>query len=93
MVLDNERYGETGMQPTHTALGVDLAGMARAAGFPRTSRVTTMAGLTRLVGLVHSGTGPVFAQVKVLPEKLPPVLPPKDGVVLKTRFRGALAVV
>src|SRR6187200_2382616 len=32
-VIDNERYGETGMQATHTAHGVDLAAMARAAGF------------------------------------------------------------
>ena len=27
-VLDNERYGETGMQATHTAYGVDLAAVA-----------------------------------------------------------------
>jgi len=91
VVLDNERYGETGMQPTHTADGVDLAGMAKAAGFARVMRVTTMAGVTRLAGLAHTGSGPVFAQVKVLPEKLPPVLPPKDGVLLKGRFRSALA--
>src|SRR5712672_4366502 len=25
VVIDNERYGETGMQKTHTAFGVDLA--------------------------------------------------------------------
>jgi hypothetical protein len=34
VVLDNERYGETGMQRTHTALGVDLAAVAAAAGMP-----------------------------------------------------------
>jgi thiamine pyrophosphate-dependent acetolactate synthase large subunit-like protein len=28
-VIDNEHYGETGMQPTHTGSGVDLPGMAR----------------------------------------------------------------
>src|SRR6202162_3812568 len=33
IVMDNEHYGETGMQQTHTRLGVDLAGMAKAAGF------------------------------------------------------------
>src|SRR5574339_706323 len=33
IVMDNEHYGETGMQVTHTRLGVDLAGMAKAAGF------------------------------------------------------------
>ena len=90
VVLDNERYGETGMQPTHTAHGVDLAGMAKAAGFARVMRVTTMAGVSRVTAAVHAGAGPVFAQVKVLAETLPLVLPPKDGVLLKTRFRAAL---
>ena len=32
-VIDNQHYGETGMQETHTGHGVDLAGMAAAAGF------------------------------------------------------------
>jgi len=90
VVLDNERYGETGMQRTHTALGVDLAGMAKAAGFAHVTRVTTMAGVTRLAALVHAGPGPVFAQVKVPANKPPLVLPPKDGVLLKARFRAAL---
>ena len=34
VVLDNERYGETGMQATHTAHGVDLAGIASGRGLP-----------------------------------------------------------
>ena len=33
VVIDNELYSETGMQPTHTSRGVDLAGMAKAACF------------------------------------------------------------
>jgi len=90
VVLDNERYGETGMQRTHTAHGVDLAGMAKAAGFARVTRVTTAAGVTRLAATVHAGTGPVFAQVKVRAETPPLALPPKDGVLLKIRFRAAL---
>src|SRR5882757_6045291 len=32
-VIDNEHYGETGMQRTHTSAGVDLAGIAHSAGF------------------------------------------------------------
>lgn len=90
VVLDNERYGETGMQKTHTAYGVDLAGMARAAGFAHTARVTTKAALGRLVPLAYRAGGPVFAQVKVNAEKPPLVLPSNDGVLLKTRFRSAL---
>ena len=30
-VIDNEHYAETGMQPSHTARGVDLTGIAKAA--------------------------------------------------------------
>lgn len=90
VVLDNECYGETGMQRTHTAHGVDLAGMARAAGFARVMRVTTVAGVAQLASVVRTGPGPVFAQVKVRAEPLPLVLPPKDGVLLKDRFRAAL---
>jgi thiamine pyrophosphate-dependent acetolactate synthase large subunit-like protein len=92
VVLDNERYGETGMQPTHTAEGVDLAGIAKAAGFAHVMRVTTMAGVTRLARLVRAGKGPAFAQVKVLAETPPLVMPSKDGTLLKTRFRSALGV-
>ena len=33
VVLDNERHGETGMQPTHTAHRTDLAAAAAACGF------------------------------------------------------------
>jgi thiamine pyrophosphate-dependent acetolactate synthase large subunit-like protein len=90
VVLDNERYGETGMQETHTAHGVDLAGMAKAAGFARTFRVNTQAGVSRLKRLIYSGKGTLFAQVKVDAEKLPLVLPPRDGCYLKNRFRTAL---
>src|SRR5262249_8526344 len=34
IVLDNGHYGETGMQLSHSGLGVDLHRMAVAAGFP-----------------------------------------------------------
>ena len=45
-VLDNERFGETGMQKTHTAAGVDLAAIATACGI-RTSRIVrTLAEVT-----------------------------------------------
>src|SRR6187549_2379710 len=34
ITIDNEYYAETGMQPSHTGCGVDLAGIARAANIP-----------------------------------------------------------
>ena len=90
VVLDNERFGETGMQKTHTAAGVDLAGIAAAAGFPTSLLVRRPEEVTSLRGLVHAGEGPVFAQVKIDPEALPFVLPPAEGAILKNRFRAAL---
>jgi thiamine pyrophosphate-dependent acetolactate synthase large subunit-like protein len=90
VVLDNERYGETGMQKTHTAGGVDLAGMALAAGI-RTSRIVrTEQEVTAIRDLAHQGKGPVFALVKISPEALPFVMPPADGVILTTRFRQSV---
>ena len=90
VVLDNERYGETGMQKTHTAYGVNLARMAKAAGFPRASVVRTMIGIRRLRSLLHAGRCPLFAVAKVRADKPPLVMPPRDGVLLKERFRRAL---
>lgn len=89
-VLDNERYGETGMQLTHTAHGVNLAEMAAAAGFRETILARDEESLSRATQLVRFGKGPVFAALKVEGAKSNLVLPPRDGVVLKTRFREAL---
>ncbi|HEV8646793.1 MAG TPA: thiamine pyrophosphate-dependent enzyme [Burkholderiales bacterium] len=90
VVLDNERYGETGMQVSHTAFGVDLAAAAKACGFVSATMVTTIDQVSRLRADLHRAVGPLFAQVKVAPHKLPLVLPPRDGAHLKDRFREAL---
>lgn len=90
VVFDNERYGETGMQPTHTAHGVDLAAMARAAGIRVTGTVHDQAGLEAALPVIRGQPGPVLYDVKVRAEPLPFVLPPKDGAWLKDRFRIAL---
>ncbi|MEA2893923.1 MAG: hypothetical protein QOI05_4716 [Bradyrhizobium sp.] len=89
-VLDNERYGETGMQKTHTAAGVDLAGMAQAAGIKTSRIVRTQEEVTAIRDLAHAGKGPAFALVKINPEALPFVMPPADGVILTTRFRQSV---
>lgn len=94
VVLDNEQYGETGMQDTVTASGVDLAGIAKSAGFTTTMSIKTKSDLGLLKTLIYKESkaisGPLFAQVKVDPEKLPLVLPPREGAYLKNRFRIAL---
>ena len=94
VVLDNEQYGETGMQDTVTASGVDLAGIAKSAGFTMTMSIKTKSELSLLKNQIYkeskTTSGPLFALVKVDPEKLPLVLPPREGAYLKNRFRIAL---
>jgi thiamine pyrophosphate-dependent acetolactate synthase large subunit-like protein len=90
VVIDNERYGETGMQATHTASGVDLAATAKACGIRSSKLIRNETGVKALRAMIHRTAGPHFAQIKVKAEKVPLVLPPKDGVLLKARFRRAL---
>jgi len=90
VVIDNERYGETGMQATHTARGVDLAAVAKACGFRNSQIISSGKKISQLVKIIQQTAGPNFAQVKVKVEQVPLVLPPKDGVLLKARFRRAL---
>ena len=78
------------MQETHTARGVDLAAVAQACGFARAMQVREPGELAPLRAAVHAGPGPLFAQIKVAVEKLPLVLPPREGSLLKGRFRRAL---
>ena len=90
VVLDNEHYAETGMQKSHTGHGVDLAGMAKAAGFAHALNIDGQAGVARLRDMIYKGDGPLFAQVKIEAERMPMVLPPRDGAYIKNRFRIAL---
>jgi thiamine pyrophosphate-dependent acetolactate synthase large subunit-like protein len=85
VVIDNERYGETGMQATHTAHGVDLNAVARGCGLKILS-----GDLQEIRKSVHGRAGPNFAAIKVQAEKIPLVLPPREGALLKARFRRAL---
>lgn len=90
VVLDNERYGETGMQKTHTAFDVDLAEVAKAAGFSVTGSIGDQAELDAALPVILEAPGPVFYDIKVRAENLDFVLPTNDGVELKNRFRKAL---
>jgi thiamine pyrophosphate-dependent acetolactate synthase large subunit-like protein len=90
VVIDNQRYGETGMQETATEHGVDMAGMAKAAGFAETATVYDAKQLAALIPDIHGARGPIFADIKVVAESPPMVMPPRDGLTLKRRFREAL---
>jgi thiamine pyrophosphate-dependent acetolactate synthase large subunit-like protein len=90
VVLDNELYAETGMQPTHTARGVDLAGIAKAAGFALAETVRTEQALSAAISLVYHTAGPVFFDVKVSSTRYPMSIRLRDGAHIKNRFRENL---
>lgn len=90
VVIDNERYGETGAQLTHTAGTTDLSAAARACGLPHCLQVGSDNELAAALPTIRDAAGPVFCTIKVKAENLPFDMPPKDGVTLRDRFRVAL---
>jgi thiamine pyrophosphate-dependent acetolactate synthase large subunit-like protein len=90
VVLDNEEFGETGQQASHTAFGVDIAGIATASGFARAETVGEQTQVQAVAGRVREKAGPYLAVIKVASGRVPVTIPVKDGVVMKARFRRAL---
>ena len=91
VVCDNERYGETGMQLTHTAGGLDLPAMALAAGFVSGKCIRSDNEFKALLPRIRLSTGPAFWSIKIRAEEtVIDAMPPKDGALLKDRFRAAL---
>jgi thiamine pyrophosphate-dependent acetolactate synthase large subunit-like protein len=90
IVLDNEHYGETGMQRTHTSYGTDIAAIAAGAGIPKTMTVNDEKTLKGLTTALSSSLLPMVAVVKVTASKPNLVLPSRDGVYIKNQFRQAV---
>jgi thiamine pyrophosphate-dependent acetolactate synthase large subunit-like protein len=90
VVIDNELYSETGMQRTHTARGVDLAGVAQASGFAITGTIYTQKELATWIPKLYQSTGPAFLDIKVTSARYPMSLRLRDGTHIKNRFREAL---
>lgn len=92
IVFDNGVYGETGMQPSHTQSGVELLKVAAGCGIETCLEVQDEAGLADLASRLKHLNGTLFARVLIEAIDPPRVLPERDGVVLKRRFRAALGV-
>src|SRR2546423_3159215 len=91
VVLDNESYGETGGQVSHTAATADLVGVAKACGISDTRAMTTMAEVEAFApALQDVSSGPRFASVKIDGANLERVLSSRDGSFILTRIRGSL---
>jgi len=89
-VFDNGHYGETGMQASHTAESVELVAVARACGFRETFDIIDEIGMRNFAARQNNAATTLFARIAIRTDEPPRVLPPRDGVLLKTRFRRAI---
>ena len=92
VVFDNGSYAETGMQPSHTQGAVSLSGVARACGIEAVCDIADEVALKEFAARLHDFDRTLFARVAINADEPPRVLPSRDGVFLKTRFRRALGV-
>jgi thiamine pyrophosphate-dependent acetolactate synthase large subunit-like protein len=91
IVLDNEVYGETGGQASHTGANTDLIGVAKACGISQARELATMAEIEAFAPLMQNvSSGPRFASIKIDSANLERVLANRDGSFIVTRIRGAL---
>lgn len=90
LVLDNEAYGETGGQDSHTAAQIDLCAVALGCRWLRAETFAEEAALEGLRGFLLDRPGPALAVAKIGRGEEPRVLPSRDGHELRSRFRRAL---
>ena len=90
IVLNNEYYGETGMQRSHAGRGVDLVAVAAACGLENSRRITDYVGIKELCVNMHQRAGAIYAEIMIDAHEPRRVLPPRDGVFIKNRFRRSL---
>jgi hypothetical protein len=90
-VLDNEVYGETGGQASHTSANVDLVGVALSCGISDARALATMAEIEAFASSMQdTASGPRFASVKIDSANLERVHSSRDGQYTMNRIRGSL---
>ena len=93
VVIDNDHFGETGMQMSHTGHGLDLATVAQSCGFAEARMVRDMAGVEQVARALHlPAAGARLYAIKVKAENPPRSLPLRDAVHIKNRFRAHLGL-
>jgi thiamine pyrophosphate-dependent acetolactate synthase large subunit-like protein len=90
VVIDNEHYSETGMQPTHTGRGVDLSAVAAACNFPIVRTIYTDEELSAVAAPLFTGDNLMFCDIKVNTQRYPMSIRLRDGAHIKNRFRENL---
>jgi thiamine pyrophosphate-dependent acetolactate synthase large subunit-like protein len=90
VVLDNECYGETGGQASHTAATVDFVGIAKSCGISDTRTLATMTEVEAFAPYLQDVSGgPRFASIKIDQANLERVLASRDGTFLVARIRNS----
>jgi thiamine pyrophosphate-dependent acetolactate synthase large subunit-like protein len=92
VILDNGHYAETGMQMSHTSLGTDLVGIAKACSLEWAITVKDLSEVQLIAQHVNAKNGPGLANVLIQAHEYPKALPARDGVYLKNRFRATLGL-
>ena len=91
LILDNEAYGETGGQVSHTSAAANLVGIARACGIADSKDMSTLEEIGAFArAMQDTSSGPRFGNVKIDPANLERVLSNRDGTFIMNRLRGAL---
>jgi thiamine pyrophosphate-dependent acetolactate synthase large subunit-like protein len=90
--IDNRHYSATGMQRSHTAAGIDLAGTAESCRFLHVERVAGMDNVTAMRTLLHAGQGPIFIHAQVQADDQKRIIPSRDGYAISRRFMQASGV-
>ena len=92
VVLDNRHYGETGMQASHTGLGVNLHQVAQGIGIKDAREVSDQSGVIELRQQLQQPAALGFATIRIGEGPHERVLPSRDGVANKLRMRSALGI-
>ena len=90
VVFDNELYGETGNQKTHTAYCTNLSKIAIGSGIINSSIILNQEDLLSLSSEIHKIKNLSFSVIKINQDQAEIVLPIREGAYIKSRFRGAL---
>ena len=90
VVFDNELYGETGNQKTHTAYCTNLSKIAIGSGIINSSIILAQEDLLLLSSEIHQIKNLSFSVIKINQDQEEIVLPIREGAFIKSRFRRAL---
>ncbi len=91
IVWDNEEWGQTGHQASHTAFGSDLEAVARGCGISRAETVADEEELEATLRQALREDGPWFIVAKIEEEEYLPVAPNEPEATLY-RFRETFGV-